>query len=382
MKEQKKRHFLYQFMSLAVFMLIGAAFGVWMSITSRLSGSCYEATPISILILLLIFYIGVLIQTILHEAGHLLFGLITGYRFLSFRVLHWTWVRQNGKIVYKKYSLPGTLGQCLLSPPEGYDDMADAPYALYHLGGVLVNLFLTVLFMILSVCLGGLFGKMVFTGLALAGFITAFSNGIPNEPGRLNNDARNLLELRRSPDVRRDMMMQLQITALQAEGMRLKDMPEDLFKGNAEAAKSSMISATIFAFQENRFMDEHSFVKAGEMIDLLSENTNYLVSEVHRRFMRMDQLYLQALSGNSPDVNKTDRKLFKAYRSLLSVCRTEYVLSLSANDQELAERKLADFARLSEDYPYPGELASEQDLVSMAQQKIGGLVLDNSDRIQ
>ena len=78
------------------------------------------------------------LQTILHEGGHLVCGLLTGYRFVSFRIGSWMVQRENGRLRFHRYTLAGTAGQCLLAPPELTE--GKIPYKLYNLGGVLANL--------------------------------------------------------------------------------------------------------------------------------------------------------------------------------------------------------------------------------------------------
>ena len=368
-KTNQGRHFRYLFFNLVLYLVIGALFGAWLGVTARMHGG-FESDFTSTVVLLLCLYAGILLQTVIHEAGHMAFGLLTGYGFVSFRVLRWTWVRQDGKLTLRSYSLPGTLGQCLLSPPKGYQDMADAPYMLYHLGGALANLITTTILMTLTLLLPGLYGRIVCTGLALAGFVLACSNAIPNEPGKLNNDGRNLLELRRSADARRDMHKQLQMTALQAKGMRLREMPESLFEVNPESAKTSMISAFIYAAQENRCMDEQSFVDAEVLIDLLTEQDVYVSSQLQKSMLRMDKLYLRAIRGEHPVPEKREQKLLKAYRAMLPVCRTSYALALAEGDAQKAERTRSEFERLASDYPYAGELFTERALVDLARERI------------
>ena len=74
----------------------------------------------------------------LHEAGHLIFGLLSGYGFVSYRLGSLMWMRENGRIVLKRFSLAGTGGQCLMSPPGGPD--GDFPLMMYNFGGAAVNL--------------------------------------------------------------------------------------------------------------------------------------------------------------------------------------------------------------------------------------------------
>ena len=80
------------------------------------------------------------VQIILHEAGHLVFGLLSGYKFVSFRVGAVTLIRRNGKYCVKKYRVIGTGGQCLLTPPDL--PLEKMPFFWYNAGGVIVNLLL------------------------------------------------------------------------------------------------------------------------------------------------------------------------------------------------------------------------------------------------
>lgn len=51
---------------------------------------------------LLCIYIGFFLQIIIHETGHMVCGLMTGYRFSSFRIGSFMWMRQDGKICFKR----------------------------------------------------------------------------------------------------------------------------------------------------------------------------------------------------------------------------------------------------------------------------------------
>ena len=82
-------------------------------------------------------------QTVVHEAGHLLFGLLTGYQFSSFRIGSFMWLEKDGKLTLKRFSLAGTGGQCLMDPPEPVD--GKIPYVLYNLGGSLANTIVSVI---------------------------------------------------------------------------------------------------------------------------------------------------------------------------------------------------------------------------------------------
>lgn len=92
-------------------------------------------------------YIAMLIQIIVHEAGHLVFGLISGYKFSSFRIFSFMWVKEDGKMRLKRLSIAGTGGQCLMSPPDMVDGRI--PVVLYNLGGSLMNVIVSLVFFML-----------------------------------------------------------------------------------------------------------------------------------------------------------------------------------------------------------------------------------------
>ena len=89
------------------------------------------------------------LQTILHETGHLIGGLLTGYKFCSFRIGNFQLQRENGALRFRRLKLAGTGGQCLMTPPEPVD--GNIPVMLYNLAGPLMNLLTALL------ALGGYF---------------------------------------------------------------------------------------------------------------------------------------------------------------------------------------------------------------------------------
>ena len=104
-------------------------------------------------LLLLALYAVMYLQIILHEGGHLIFGLLTGYGFSSFRVGSLMLQKTEEGLRFRRMSLAGTGGQCLMTPPALQN--GTMPFVLYNLGGVLMNLLTALVFLLLSLlCLG------------------------------------------------------------------------------------------------------------------------------------------------------------------------------------------------------------------------------------
>lgn len=136
------------------------------------------------------FFILSTIQTAIHEAGHLLFGLLSGWRFGSFRLYSWIWLRENGKLRVKRSKIAGTTGQCLLIPPETED--GKTPYTLYNMGGVLLNLISAALLGALGFALkDSAVASFIAFVLAVQGLYSALLNGIPMRYAMVSNDGSN-----------------------------------------------------------------------------------------------------------------------------------------------------------------------------------------------
>lgn len=86
---KKKKVVWKQYIAMVFFMLIGAACGVLMAAYIdrgvNMDRSLWEEI-VTLIGLLIGMYVAIFIQLIIHEAGHLVFGLVSGYKFSSFRI--------------------------------------------------------------------------------------------------------------------------------------------------------------------------------------------------------------------------------------------------------------------------------------------------------
>lgn len=145
-KKEKTAQNKGQWIGIVFYMLLGAACGIFDLMYMDTAGQSEKGlfSEIIPLVLMLIgTYAAMLIQLIIHEAGHLIFGLMTGYRFSSFRIANLMWVKLDGRIQCRKLHIAGTGGQCLMIPPDLKD--GKMPVMLYNFGGVIINLATAVL---------------------------------------------------------------------------------------------------------------------------------------------------------------------------------------------------------------------------------------------
>ena len=239
-----------------------------------------ETVGISLLAIL----ISIFLQVLLHEGGHLVCGLATDYRFVSFRIFNLTFIRKDGKLCIKRFSLAGTGGQCLLTPPER--PLEDIPTTLYNLGGVLANLLTAILAFLPLLTVDGLpyLLKFFLLMLSLIGILLAGMNGIPMKMGGIGNDADNMRLLLKDSNSKQALVTQLRINALVQEGMRPKDMPAEWFSQTEDINYKDALQVTIALMSASRLL-------------LIKENACELLftALVTKRTARAEELYTDEL---------------------------------------------------------------------------------------
>lgn len=314
--------------------------------------------------------IAVLVQLILHEGGHLIFGLLSGYQFGSFRIGSFMWVREGEKIVLKRLTIAGTGGQCLMTPPDMVE--GDIPVVLYNLGGSLMNVLVGLPCLLLALLLRErpLWGA-VWMLLGAAGLVLAAMNGIPMRMGAVDNDGYNALALKKDPAARRAFWVLMKTQEQIARGKRLREMPEEWFEVPEDEAMRNSMVVQIGVFAANRLMDAHRFEEADALMDHLLTIDSGMIG-LHRGLMLCDRMYVELLGQNRPEVlerfrTPEQKQIFRQMKNFPSVLRTRCVLALlEEKDGEKAEEIRARFEKCAKTYPYQSDIQSERELMEIA----------------
>lgn len=307
---------------------------------------------------LLFLFIAYYFTIIIHESGHLLFGLLTGYHFTSFRIGSLILIKNNDHISLKKYSIPGTGGQCLLSPPDLIDGQIS--YKLYNLGGVIMNTIVFITSFILFSFTSSLLSSFFFL-LSIANLIVLLSNGIPLETGGIYNDGMNLKMCKQNKEALYSLWLQLKINSELAKGKRLKDLPDEWFYMPDDL--TNPLVTHIAVLYENRLLDQMRFSEALNCIDHLKEST---MSPLLRELLYFDYLYCSIVTGKEYEDHwntKNMKRIRKKLKNFTSTIRTEYAYAYDHNEN--VDVYLNRFNKLIQSYPYIGEIESEKELIKL-----------------
>lgn len=373
MDHKKKKTKSVSALALLIPFFIGGVFGVlggvFLSKFVPDNASFIEMGGIFLLFVCFVFAV-VFSSVILHEAGHLLFGLLSGYSFCSFMIFGIDFIKQDGKIRIKRYSLPGAGGQCLMNPPDFNGN--EFPVVLYNLGGIIINLLLALvcgaLFLFLEL---GELVQLLILAFALINLAFALVNGIPLR-AVLENDGYNTLMLKNNPRAREAFWLQLKIHENLAQGARIKDLPSEWFSlpTDEELAKNSIISYFANASCE-RLFDERKFDEAYKLCDEFLNKENK-INVLNRVLMVADMVFIELVGENRQEVvqkllTKDRLKLMAQLKKIPCILKTEYAYALLyLKDEAKAQRIKNSFQKIKDSYPYAGEIEAAEELFALA----------------
>lgn len=331
------------------------------------------------LLLITMVLIATFLNILIHEAGHLVCGLCSGYHFVSFRAGNWMLVRRDGKLHWCRYSYPGTGGQCAMGPPEPVD--GKIPVMLFNFGGCIANLLGCVLYLLLCAAFGGYPHVSFFFRIAAAeALYAALTNGIPVQSPSITNDGYNALALGTEPEANRAFREQMRYAELLTEGYRLGQMPEEWFTVPSDEQMQQR-SKTFYGLAAcARMMDRQEYAEADALMAHLTAIDSAL-AEMQKGLLDLERLYIEVLGENRPQqradlVTKRTTRVRKVFARSLSVQRFEYAWALLVQrDGKKAAAALKRFEKLARRYPYPGDLASEREQLQRVRQQAAELAV-------
>lgn len=313
-----------------------------------------------------IFYILILLHTFIHETGHMVFGLLTGYKFSSIRFLSFMFLKtKGGEIKLKRYKVAGTAGQCLMLPPE--NDNGTYPYLLYNMGGCIFNLIIGIVAVILWSLTDGA-ASIVWMFAGIIGIFTALINGIPIKP--VSNDGYNTLVFSKNKTAIKIFWTQLKIIESQSRGIAILDMPVEWFEYLGQINEfDNLINISGYSTLINYYVEKRNFEKVKEMCIYLSENAKEILP-IHEAIIKAENLFAYLVTDRDNDkINELTGKecmtLYKLLASQVSMYRIWYAYyKLYDKDSKKSQNYLDKMNKAEKTYPFPADFASEKELIS------------------
>ena len=263
--------------------------------------------------------VSLLILVPIHELGHLVCGLLTGYRFVSFRIFNYTVIRIDGKIRIKKFAIAGTGGQCLMTPPDL--PIEKIPTGWYNFGGVLANILVLAIVVPLFLLPLNPFVAEALGVFAVMDFLMILLNGIPMQAGGVGNDGYNMRLLKHNLLSKQGIVNQLHANALIQNGVRPKDMPDELYQNPQEIDYRNALEVSIPLMYSSRLLDEMKYGEALEAMESLYSHKEEIM-QLYVKEIACELAFLYLRTGQpekaSALLDKDLRKYIETYRKTMS----------------------------------------------------------------
>lgn len=352
-------------MRILIFIILWFVFGF-------LGGYTYDVfvsdVVVSPYIMVISFLVSILLTIAIHEIGHYIAAKISGYRFVMYRIFSIAFIKEDGKIKRKKFSIPGTLGQNLMVPKQSLTE--DYPYLLYHLGGVILNLITVVVSLIVLFMATGVI-KVFAYHMMIIGIVAAVTNGVPVSAS-INNDGRNALDSYKNKSHRLLIHASLVACERYLKGVSGNIWSEEELKVLFDSENTKYLE--FGAFMVDYYSERGDFKKAEEIAEE-SVSKPVLSSELQRQVLIGEVLFFKLVNRDEEAIEKYNTKEFKKFRkrvlkALINRFHIEYAFALYERDYEKAEKIKREFESYRMSYPFEGQSIGISKLMEYAK-KLG-----------
>lgn len=272
--------------------------GVFLSVSIiRINPS---SSTFDLIFLISIFYfvliLFMVVSTIIHELGHLTFGLIAGYKFQSFSLWPLTLNKINGKLKLSKLKTKGIAGQCLMIPNLTNTSLNKT--MLYNLGGGLNNIIFSLIIIIIILIIKPRdYSLLSLRLLYLSGFLMALMNLYPSKINGIANDGYNIKMLLKDKNSLEATNKSLAIYGMAMQGYLYTEMAKELFKVDESYNYNNPLLAMQLQFKINYLIESKEYKKAYEILkDTLSSFDNILGH--YQNIFLSDKLFFELIFNN------------------------------------------------------------------------------------
>lgn len=242
----------------------------------------------AILIPLFGFYLVFIFSIIFHEFGHLIFGIISKLVFVEFNFLFFSFYKENKQIKFKfKKPFKGTAGHCLMDFPDGLNFM---DFKLYAIGGIVFNLFLTIISLILIFIFELSFVRLILLYVIFINFGLALSNIIPFELNGVDTDGAKIYKMKNDLNYINNSNKLYKVSKLLREGVTIDKISSELiYKPQKIEYQSDLDAMNIYI---NKLMYLKKYDEAEKLLNQCMSSSIILSNTRNNLKITLIDLYL------------------------------------------------------------------------------------------
>lgn len=312
--------------------------------------------------IILMLMVSLEVSTIFHQIGHLVFGLLTGYSFISIRYRNLLLKRnEEGTLGFHKYSLTRSGGHCLMRPPKD-----KKPGLLYNAGGALFNITAVSAVYIILLIFAPITNKSFvhfLTAFAFVNLIMSYSIWSPLKRGY--NDGTYYRLIKKNPVSKEAQLQVLELNARLTNGELLTEIDMDI-EDYKTYDPDDILQRNVIFYYIMRSMYDLDFHKSLEIIEYVEQNTiNKMVTDYSIIIVHLMVLYYidKERAGDYYFANKKSidvaKQLMKRYDQTLILNLLEEYIHTNTINQEI----LSKYYERVEKSVVPGDSIASTNLV-------------------
>lgn len=378
-KKMKIEQVIYSVISILGLACIGGCVGYVIGTIQKRMGGNISGLKLCVMALLALtaIFLSYTINICLHEIGHMIFGLMSGYEFNSLRFGKLMLAKENGKLRFCKYDMPGTGGQCIMIVPKV--DVEKMPVVLYNLGGLFMNLFVFLIGIIVFAAVKASYVVvgMTFLIFAMTSLVILITNGLPFT--QMGTDGANTIILYKDKFAREAFRNQLEVVRYLSQNYSVREMPEELFLFDKQIPMTNPLITAQAVNCCNYYSVSGKYEEAKEMALYILENAKS-INQLHEKLLYGDVLFITMVIDKDMEAAKEQFKLHKKeLTKAAGFISMQRVLYAYYSLVEFSEKKATQYAKLFENsvknYPYPKDAAIEKEQFDLV---AGVIKLENS----
>lgn len=285
-----------------------------------------------------IFIVSFPLHIILHEVGHLIGGLLSGYQFIMFRLFNTVWIKTDAGLSKRKQVIQGILGQALMAPPENVEE---PPFLLYHSSGLIMNLLTAGLLIFLGIVSDSSSVSILLYVSAFVALLLFVMNSVPTK----GNDGYNIIEHYKRPETLKEFTNILYLYSGMVKGVPFVDLQKYIDTEQLDDFENPN-TVTFISAQAAAYYEQENYEGARERYALLWDNRETLL-ELHKPEVYHNYLYTLLLTEpDHEDVEKVRAtKVYKNYEQIKTADGLKVRAAEAAfleNDVEKARALLAE----------------------------------------
>ena len=284
--------------SIGIFMVLGAYSAHAVNTLFPEGNTGAELLTLGGFILLAVVFM--FLHIIIHEGGHLVCGLASGWKFVSFRIGSLALVRQDNKLKWRKTTVAGTGGQCLMSPPSC--EPAQCPFFLYLQGGGAANIVTSVIALFIGSCLSGL-PSIILRIFAICGCGLGIMNLFPAKmSGTMNDGYQIFIELPDNPKAKTAQYLLLSANAILTEVESTDDLPEKIKNAIMDFDYSDIgdtATANLLLYKAAILSESGNYAETEEIYQRVFDSKETL--ELFRKEACCELIYLEIMGECNPE---------------------------------------------------------------------------------